>query len=188
MNLPSISSSIGQHWLDQVRRRVLSDPSSALVFAHQGVMDHAVVERLVAEAESASLNSADGLVQRKRLVNVLVEGLENLHHHTLSSHRDLAFALLVRETRGYVLAMGNAVPLATAALLTHRIAILNEMDEVDLKEHFLRLLSNGSRSEHGGAGLGLMTIARKSVKPIVTSTQSLCPVSAFFAMELRVAA
>ncbi len=151
-------------------------------------MHHDAVQLLVTAAETASLGSEDGMVQRKRLINVLVEGLENLHHHTLQSHKELAFAMLVRDHRGYHMAFGNAVPLATAALLTHRVAILNEMDEVDLKEHYLRLLSNDSRSDHGGAGLGLLTMARKSLKPILTSTCSLCPVSAFFAMELRLAA
>lgn len=48
----------------------------------------------------------------------------------------------------------------------HRIAVLTEMSEVDLKEHFLKLLSNDGRTDRGGAGLGLVTMARKSGKAI----------------------
>src|SRR6185369_13223049 len=119
--------------------QALVDPSSSLVFAHNGAMDDDAVQRLVSIAETTSTGSADGVVQRKRLINVLVEGLENLHHHALRSHRELTVAMLVRDPAGYLLAFGNAVPMATAVLLTHRVAILNEMDEVDLKEHYLRL-------------------------------------------------
>ncbi len=121
-------------------------------------------------------------------MNVLVEALENVHHHSLGSHREAAFALLVRDAKGFRLAFGNAVPLAMAALITHRVGILNEMDEADLKEHYLKLLSNSARSEHGGAGLGLLTMARKSTKPIVVRTTKMCPEAAFLTMELRVEA
>ena len=66
--------------------------------------------------------------------------------------------------------------------------ILNEMDEADLKEHYLKLLSNSARSEHGGAGLGLLTMARKSAKPIVVRTARLCSMAAFLIMEVRIPA
>lgn len=179
---------VGQQWLEDSLSRCSEDPSCSVVFAFQGRMDHEQVERLVGEAEHYSLANEDGISTRKRMMNVLVEAMENVHHHSLGSHRDAAFALLVRDARGYRLAFGNAVPLAMAALINHRVGILNEMDEADLKEHYLKLLSNSARSEHGGAGLGLLTMARKSTKPIMVRTAKLCPEAAFLTMELRVEA
>lgn len=188
-NKPSVAlMEVGQQWLEDSLARCTEDPSCEVVFAFQGVMDHEQVERLVAEAERSSLAHEDGVSTRKRMMNVLVEGVENIHHHSLDSHREAAFALLMRDTRGYRLAFGNAVPLAMAALITHRVGILNEMDEADLKEHYLKLLSNSARSEHGGAGLGLLTMARKSTKPITVRTAKLCPQAAFLTLELRVEA
>lgn len=178
---------VGQQWLEDSLARCQEDPACEVVFAFQGVMDHEQVQRLIAQAESCSLSHGDGVAPRKRMINVLVEGLENVHHHSLGSHREAAFALCVHDSRGYKLAFGNAVPLAMAALITHRVGILNEMDEADLKEHYLKLLSNSARSEHGGAGLGLLTMARKSVKPLVVRTAKLCPQAAFLAMEARIA-
>ena len=177
---------VGQQWLEESLSRCLEDPSCEVVFAYQGAMDHEQVQNLVAMAENSSLTHEDGVGPRKRMMNVLVEGLENVHHHSLGTHREAAFALCVRDARGYRLAFGNAVPLAMAALITHRVGILNEMDEADLKEHYLKLLSNTARSEHGGAGLGLLTIARRSAKPIMVRTAKLCPQAAFLTMEARV--
>lgn len=177
---------VGQYWLDTSLSAWREDPASEVVFAFQGALDHEQVQHLVAQAENASLASEAGVSPRKRLMNVLVEGLENVYHHSLDSHREAAFALLVRDSSGYRLAFGNAVPLAMAALITHRIGILNEMDEADLKEHYLKLLSNSARSEHGGAGLGLLTMARKSVKPMVVRTGRISQQAAFLVMELRV--
>lgn len=177
---------IGRRWLDEARERSLEDPASSVVFAHHGPIDHDMVEQLVRTAEGSSLFAEEGVAIRKRLINVLLEGLENIHHHALAILRDASFAVLVRERQGYVFTAGNAVPVATAALLTHRVSILNEMDGADLKEHYLKLFSNDARSINGGAGLGLLTIARKSVRPILTRTSPLGPYSAFFALELRV--
>ncbi|HMC97292.1 MAG TPA: DUF6272 family protein, partial [Flavobacteriales bacterium] len=86
----------------------------------------------------------------------------------------------------YRLLMGNALPLATAALLTHRVGVLNEMDEVDLREYYRRLLANEARTERGGAGLGLLTMARKCTRPMVARTLPRDSGSAYFALELAV--
>ncbi len=188
MNTSLPIADIGRQWLEDTRARCTEDPATTVVLAYQGEVDHATIQRLLAEAEQASLAVEDGMSTRKRMMNVLVEGLENVHHHSLASHRDAAFVLLVRDERGYRIAFGNAVPLAMAALITHRVGILNEMDEADLKEHYLKLLSNTARSEHGGAGLGLLTMARRSVRPIVVRTCRLCPAAAFLILELRVEA
>ena len=188
MNEPLQLSDIGQKWLDDARARARQEAEGRDVLAWSGAMDHAVVQDLLAKAENASMGAEDATAPRKRMMNVLVEGLENIVHHSLPSHQAAAFVLLVRDERGYRLSFGNAVPLAMAALITHRIGILNEMDEADLKEHYLKLLSNSARSEHGGAGLGLLTMARKSTKPINVRTARLCPEAAFLIIELRVEA
>lgn len=168
--------------------RAVEAPSAKVVLAYYGAVDHRKVEQLISEAEAASMATEEATPIRKRMMNVLVEGLENIHHHSLPSHREAAFALLVRDDHGYRISFGNTVPLAMAALIAHRVGIINEMDEADLKEHYLKLLSNSARSEHGGAGLGLLTMARKSTKPIVVRTARLCPEAAFLTLELRVEA
>jgi hypothetical protein len=188
MESTSQIADIGQRWLHDARIRAVEDVSARVVVAYSGLIDHARVQQILADAESASLQAEDTMPLRKRMMNVLVEGLENIHHHTLPSHREASCIVLARDSNGYSVSLGNAVPLAMAALITHRVGILNEMDEADLKEHYLKLLSNSARSEHGGAGLGLLTMARKCTKPLVVSTSRLCPTAAFLTMEMRVVA
>lgn len=132
------------------------------------------------------MSAGDTVTMRKRLVNVLVEALENMHKHAPKEHRETAFAILVERGDGYRMMMGNAIPVATAALLVHRVGILNEMEDVDLKEHFLRLLANDGRTDRGGAGLGLITMARKSARPMVPHTMPKDERTAYFALELAV--
>ena len=94
------------------------------------------------------------------------------------------FALLVRRDGGYGLSVGNALPSASAAVLADRVATLNHMDEADLREHYLKLLANEGRTERGGAGLGLLTMVRKSGGNVKVYTLPRDERSSFLALEL----
>lgn len=177
---------VARLWLDDARSRTMDVEGSRVVFAHHGPLDHDRIQELLAISEAESVRLEEGISTRKRMMNVLVEGLENVHRHALQTHRDAGFALLVRTANGYTVTFGNAVPLAMAALLTHRVGILNEMDDTDLKEHYLKLLANSARSDQGGAGLGLLTMARRCKRPIHVRTTKLCAQSALLTMELCV--
>ena len=177
---------LDQHWARPALDHLLSGSGHRVVFSHTGPVDHTVVEDLLARAEAASLAAGDAVTVRKRLFNVLVEGLENVHHHAVEGHRSSAFAVLVDTGDGYRLALGNSMPVARAALLTHRVEVLNSMDEADLKQHFMLMLGNDSRTERGGAGLGLLTMARKCHRPMVVRTFPMDQHSAYLVMEVAV--
>jgi hypothetical protein len=170
------------HWADELAERYTK--AGSVVFAHRGTMDHEAKERLLAVAEQYSLAAKVGVSARKRLFNVLVEGLENVLHHTPKELTDTGFALLVFEEDAYRLVVGNAAPQVIVAQLSQRVAILNDMDEVDLREHHLKLLANDGRTERGGAGLGLLTMARRSTRPIVAHAFPRDRETTFVALEL----
>lgn len=174
------------HWSEAVLSPLMQGEAAGLVFEHRGPVDPTILQGLLGRAEEASIGAGDAVTLRKRLFNVLVEGLENVHHHTLSDERNTAFAVLLDKSDGYRLIMGNALPVATAALIAQRVEVLNQMDEADIREHFLKLLANDGRTDHGGAGLGLITMARKSTRPMVVHVLPRDERSAYLALELRV--
>jgi hypothetical protein len=163
----SASISTPGHWSKDLVIQLVGGLDEVVVFHHEGPVDHLRLEQLIELAEARSMAAMDGVSLRKRLINVLVEGLENVHRHTPPEMADTGFALLVRRGEGYRIVLGNALPAVSAALLAHRVEILNAMDEADLREHYLKLLANTGRTERGGAGLGLLTMARKSTRPMV---------------------
>ncbi|MFZ1688335.1 MAG: DUF6272 family protein [Flavobacteriales bacterium] len=177
---------IGQQWSVEARDRRCAQDGRTIVFAHQGELTQDGLAELVAIAEHYSLVQCDDVSTRKRLVGVLVEGLENAHRHVTAAFRQSIFAVLTCNNERYMVAVGNAMPIVTAALLSHRVSILNEMDDVDVKEHYLKLLSNTGRTKSGGAGLGLLTMARKSRRPVSCISDRLDAAHVGFAMELVV--
>lgn len=174
------------HWSVPHVTRAHMRHSAEVLFLHQGGVDHSVVEQLLARAERWSMEDGVPVGVRKRLFNVLVEALENLHHHALDMHRSGTWAGLLRKDDAYIVLIGNPVPQTTALVLQNRIDILNDMDEETLKQHYLALLSNEGRTERGGAGLGLLTMARKSQRPIGLVTEVVDEGTARVVMELLV--
>lgn len=173
----------GLQWLNGTRERNTASHGSAVLFAHIGRLEHQALRKLVEVTEHASLANGDPSTVRKRLVNVVIEGLENLHHHPDPAHRTSTIALLTSDEAGYKLAIGNTMHAAVATHLEHRIGIMNAMDDADLRAHYLGALALSDRTEKGGAGLGLLTMARKSARPIATHTASVDGEVVFFGME-----
>ncbi len=182
--VPMTSPSGHGHWSELVVGPRVWSLARAVVFDHHGAMGHDAVGTLLATAERTSLEANDPVALRKRLFNVLVEALENVHRHTPKDLEESVFALLVRRDGGYGLSVGNALPSASAAVLADRVATLNHMDEADLREHYLKLLANEGRTERGGAGLGLLTMVRKSGGNVKVYTLPRDERSSFLALEL----
>lgn len=177
----------GLKWLHETRSRFTVGEGSAIVFAHIGRLEHEALEKMVRVVDDASCGACDDPLVRRRLVSVVVEGLENLHHHAPERERHSVIALLVANDDDYRFAIGNAMPAVVAARLTAVIDVVNGMAEEDLKAHYRRVLANTERTEKGGAGLGLFTIARKCERPIGVSTASIDGELVFMGLEIRVA-
>ena len=90
-----------------------------MVFEYAGPVDRNKLDELVEIAEARSLAVRDGVSIRKRLFNVLVEGLENIHRHTPIEFADSGFALLERRDGHYRVVIGNTLPAASAAIRAH---------------------------------------------------------------------
>lgn len=186
MDLALPMPEMGDRWLNRARSRFLADPTAELVLEHVGMLLPEAVPMMLERAEGLSHAHGDPIVLRKRLMNVLVEVVDNLSRHALGILGNASFALLVRDAAGYRMATGNAVPFATGMLLAHRVEVLNLMGKEDLKEHYMRLLASDARSSNGGAGLGLLTMARKCAAPLVVHNDTLGPFTSYFTLELRV--
>ena len=184
---PNISfSETGLRSLARIRSRYMAEPLSVLVFEHLGAVGSDDIPRMLALAEDHSQSLNDPVPVTKRLMNVLVEAVDNLNRHCSGRLGDATFALLVRDRFGYRLATGNVVPCVTGAMLSERGTILNMMGKEDLKAHYMKILTGAARSSNGGAGLGLLTLARKGQPPLVMSCDRLSPFTSYFTLEVRV--
>jgi hypothetical protein len=183
LSLPNMGS--GQ--LDHFTQRAMANPEAKIVLAHAGPVKAAMIAGMLDAADAHCRQCNDPVTVRKRLIQVLLESVDNICRHATGALGESSAVLVARDGAGWLLFTGNVVPAATAVLLAHRIGILNSMGREDLRDHYLRLLSNTDRSRNGGAGLGLLTMARKTARPILVAAEPMGPFTSYFTFEMRVA-
>jgi len=116
---------------------------------------------------------------------ILVELLQNVSRHSLDTvQRDGIFSIS-NDSSGYTIAVGNVVDGETRDELIRRIDELNAMELDELKQLYKKTLRDGSFSDKGGAGLGLIEIARKSRDKLSYSFDELSPGKFFFTFNVK---
>ncbi len=118
-------------------------------------------------------NETEDIRRKKKFYSVLVECLQNMYHHmeslqiangtTGADFPGSAIFIIAKGREGsYRVYTGNFILNANAELLKGKIDRINAMNPAELKAYYLETLGSTELSEKGGAGLGMIEIARKS--------------------------
>lgn len=107
---------------------------------------------------------------KKKVFNVLVECLQNLYHHIdegsdeIKEKRKLksALVMVVRDENIFLIQTGNYIDKNSVKNLDDRLVKINSLDKDNLRDYYREVLGNGTLSDKGTAGLGMIDIARKS--------------------------
>lgn len=116
---------------------------------------------------------------------ILVELLQNVSRHALDEVDRTGIFMITEEEDHIGIYVGNVVDDDTKMTVTEKIETLNKLDAAGLKTEYKKTLREGSFSAKGGAGLGLIEIARKSSAPLVTSFDQLSPGKHFFTFSVK---
>ncbi|MEI8204250.1 MAG: DUF6272 family protein, partial [Bacteroidota bacterium] len=103
---------------------------------------------------------------KKKIYNLMVEGLQNITRHQAQykdhSHERNGLFVLQKKGNGYFITTGNLINSSEIESLKTKLEKVNLLNKEELKEHFKNQLVMGEISNKGGAGLGLLDMARKS--------------------------
>ena len=137
------------------------------LLSYIGPVDSSGMEGLLALAEKSSAASG-GRTMMKRIGNVLIECLQNVMRHGLIENDGFTQLYLTLESTpvGFQVQCGNMVDTEMRNHLTERLIEINSMEEDTLRKTYIETLCNGELSDKGGAGLGLLSLAKKASGPI----------------------
>lgn len=117
---------------------------------------------------------------------ILVELLQNVSRHNIEKdNKDGIFMITEDDAGAYWTSVGNVVDDTAKNLLSERIEQLNAMEPMELKQAYKKTLREGSFSDKGGAGLGLIEIARKSSDKLGYSFNELGDGKYFFTFNVK---
>ena len=135
------------------------------LFSCRGSFNTGIIDNILFLTES-NLLKLDSPKVSKKVYYLLVEGLQNITRHQHDEHNgdpyQGGFFIIQRREEAYSITYGNSVDAATRDLLADRLDGIRSKEADELKQHYMDLLNNSQISEKGGAGLGLVDMARKS--------------------------
>jgi hypothetical protein len=103
---------------------------------------------------------------KKRVYAIMVEGLQNITRHQdtspeiSSDHKSIFVIQKVDEK--YYITTGNIIETQHIQHIKELIEKINGLNKDELKEYYKQVLEEGTLSKKGGAGLGLIDMAKKS--------------------------
>ncbi len=134
-------------------------------YIYKGGFSQKMSKKILALAESNVKKSVDRTAMRNRIYFIMIEGLQNVTKHqdndTDSYEEEGMFAIQKNKDKYYV-TTGNVINKDNELILRPKLEQINLLDKTQLKKVYKDILLNSELSEKGGAGLGLVEMARKS--------------------------
>lgn len=131
---------------------------------------------------------------KKKVYYVLVECLQNLYHHiedeegmkSNSKVSKAALVMIVKDEGGFLIQTGNYIDKKNVQKLDQRLKKINSLDKDDLRDYYREVLGNGSVSNKGTAGLGMIDIARKSGNKLEYQFLDIDEEFSFFSLNVKI--
>ena len=137
----------------------------------EGEINEPLVNEILTSVESLLESGEEDLKKGRKVYNVLVEALQNLYHHTDAhteealdngDHKKTTLFIVAKKDGEYNILAANYIVKDNIPSLRSRLDKINELDKDGLRDYYKEVLDNGQYSVHGGGGLGMIDIARKS--------------------------
>lgn len=162
----------------------------SLEYIYRGNVNSAIAENILSLAENNIGQSREKILIRKRIYFIMVECLQNITRHqekiTDRKNENEGLFIMRKKTYAYYITSGNLVKNDTIESLKAKIEKINNLDAESLKEYSRQILDNGTFSSKGGAGLGLIEMARKSGRKFRYEFVKLDDEYSFFYLHLSI--
>ncbi|MBN1388416.1 MAG: SiaB family protein kinase [Bacteroidales bacterium] len=134
-----------------------------LIFVYRGVVTNQNSEALLRLLENEMEHSDFGFTGRKRLFMFVLESLQNVSRHINSSeHAGMSLVIYSKNNSGYTVTTGNVITNDDERELREQLELLNSLEPDEIRALYRKRLSSTTLSDKGGAGLGLIEMAKKT--------------------------
>lgn len=150
----------GMELINKLRRK-LSDEH--LMFAYRGEVTGDNSVSLLTLLEREMEFSDFSMLGRKRLFMFVLENLQNITRHGITKSENItSLVVYSKTTDGYTVSTGNALKKSEVRALRKNLQKINSLDPEKIREVYRTMLQDTKIGRKGGAGLGLMEMARKT--------------------------
>jgi len=146
--------------------------SHGIVLVYVGKFNHKITKMFTALTEDESDENQDSKTLKRRLYHSVVEILQNMTKHSTELFTEVKFGkglfMLGKKKDSYYIITANKISKSQIPTLQSAVDEVNNATPEELKEKYKKQLKDGCISTRGGAGLGLIDIARKTENKLDT--------------------
>ncbi len=135
---------------------------------YEGEVTHQITKAFTALTEENMAKDAEPNALQMKVFHIIVESLQNISKHAqnLKGIKDdlkgIGTFLIAKSLTDYFIIAGNVVHSDDKEIMEELLIKINKLDKAGLKQLHKEQMKIGKISDRGGAGLGLIDIARKS--------------------------
>jgi hypothetical protein len=157
-----------------------------LTYIYRGNFTQTIIKQILALTETNIERTEESTKVKKRIYLIMVEGLQNITRHQdaiLDNEETTAVFFLQKKGDFYFITTGNLIPNDKIENLEEQIIKVNSLEDEELKKYYREILTKGKISDKGGAGLGLIEMARKSGSKLKYKFKKLNESDSFFYLQ-----
>lgn len=168
-----------------------------IILSFKGDITQDLLTSIFEIMESKLVKENEDIKLKKKFNHVLIECLQNVYHHMedleeikiqLQSGVNPNAIFIIRKLDNmiYEIITGNHILQSKVEHLKSKLEKINSLNPEELKSYYLESLSNNEFSEKGGAGLGIIDMARKSGNKLGFSFDPVNDMLCFFSLNVRI--
>ncbi len=157
-----------------------------LNYIYRGVFTQNITDSLLALTETNIEKVSEPSKTKRRVYLIMVEGLQNItKHQTKADGKDEKPGFFIIQKKGpmFYVTTANLIGNSKIEALSKHIEKINSLDKKELKNYYKQVLTQGELKADGGAGLGLIDMARKSGHKLYYKFQKIDEQYSFFYLQ-----
>ena len=163
---------------------------------YEGEITHQITKAFTSLAENKMDSYSEDANMKKKVFHVMVECLQNLSKHAedikilkekgYSGNGIFIIGRVGPGNEDYHILTGNLIDNYKVQELEAFLERINQLDKNGLKELYKKQMREGTLSEKGGAGLGLIDIARKTGQKLDYSFSEIDEKTSFYTLRIKI--
>ena len=172
LQMDAVSNKLKQDALEVYKASLIrsfeASPEQTVLFSHFGNLNQPKINSLIHIAEQLTLDNGIKRKIMKRVCSVLIENLQNISIHGAMDVKGNHHAMVILTFDGDYIRIhsGNLIHNDEISAVDFKLSEINKLSAEELRKLYIETLCNENFSDKGGAGLGLLTIAKKVDLPI----------------------
>ncbi len=159
--------------------------TNEISLVYEGEVTQDITKTFTALTERNLTKSAESNTVQKKVFNVMVECLQNISKHadSLGGDEDEERRGIIMVSKGddsYNIITGNIIKNEKVPELKSSLELINSLDKEGLSTLFKQQIRESTLSDKGGAGLGLIDIAKKSGSKLIYQFKEVSEDVSFF--------